>query len=188
MLSDCLAALERALAGHQWCLIGGQAAICHGSTRATLDIDLSLLADPTDSLALLESLAAHDIAPRIADAIAFAARTRVLLLQHRSSAIPIDLVLAGPGLEAEFISNASIHRLLGRPIPVVSAADLVASKIFAGRPRDRDDLRAVLRATAVDAARVREVLGQLEQALDRRDLLSVFEHEWRQAQADRSRE
>lgn len=188
MLADCLADLERALAGERWCLIGAQAAICHGSTRATLDVDLSLLAEPADSPALFERLAAHNIHPRIPDAPAFAERTRVLLLQHAPSAIPVDLVLAGPGLEEAFIANATMLSLFGRDIPVLSASDLLASKIFAGRPRDLDDVRAVLQAVrqsaTVDPARVRETLGLLEQALDRRDLLAVFEREWRQAGHD----
>lgn len=181
MLADCLADLDRALVGERWCLIGAQAAICHGSTRATLDVDLSLLAEPADIPALRERLAAHNILPRIPDALEFAARTRMFLLWHAPSAIPIDLVLAGPGLEEAFIANATMVSLFGRDIPVLSASDVVSSKIFAGRPRDLDDVRAVLQASTVDPARIREALGLLEQALDRRDLLPVFEREWRHA-------
>jgi len=183
VLERCFADLERALAGERWCLIGAQAALCHGGTRSTIDVDISLLAEPADSPGLLARLAACGVVPRIADVQDFARRTRVMLLRHGPSDIPIDLVLAEPGLEEDFIAHAQAKPMFGLAIPVLAASDLVASKLFAGRPRDLDDVREVLRAAPVDPERVRDVLAVLEAALDRSDLLPVFEREWAARQA-----
>jgi len=177
VLAACLADLDRALAGERWCVIGAQAAICHGSDRATLDVDLSVLAGPERAEALIERLALHGIGPRIADAVAFAMESRVLLMRHVASGFPIDLVLAGPGLEAEFIARAERISLFGRDVPVIDVSDLVASKLFAGRERDLEDVRALLRGAKVEPVRVREVLGLLEDVLDRSDLVVAFDRE-----------
>ena len=50
-------------------------------------------------------------------------------------------------------------------------------KILAGRPKDIEDVRAILGAhpSGLDHELVRTTLDMLEQALDRRDLISVFQ-------------
>ena len=47
------------------------------------------------------------------------------------------------------------------------------AKILAGRPKDMEDAHALWRAlgSSLDASRIESILGLIEQALDRRDLL-----------------
>jgi hypothetical protein len=56
---------------------------------------------------------------------------------------------------------------------VISPEDLVIAKLLAGRPKDTEDARGVLRAQrpGLDTARVERVLGLLEEALGQSDLL-----------------
>jgi hypothetical protein len=72
------------------------------------------------------------------------------------------VVLAGPGLEELFFTRVEEHRIGDLPVPVAAAEDLVAMKILAGRPKDLDDVAAILRARSVDPERVRSTLRACE--------------------------
>ena len=60
-------------------------------------------------------------------------------------------------------------------VPVAHATDLAVMKVFAGRGKDLDDLRSLLSTGEVDLEEARDLLGQLEQALDQSDLLPRLE-------------
>lgn len=175
LLRDLSAAISAL--GLRWYLFGAQAAIFHGSARLSADVDVTVIMDPSDLDAVLQRLASHGIVPRSEDFRSIAVTHRVLLLWHERLGMPIDLVLGGPGIEEAFSARAHTHDLGGTPIPVISAEDLIASKILAGRAKDIEDVRFMVEAgrDVLDIAAVRNVLGQLEQALDRSDLLPVLE-------------
>jgi len=108
---------------------------------------------------------------------------RVLPLVHRPTGLPVDVVLAGPGLEVEILSRARRLPVDGVVVPVVDVSDLVILKVLAARPKDLDDVTALLRVHGerIDHTRVRHVLGMLEEALGQSDLVPEFER--RRAQA-----
>ncbi len=61
-------------------------------------------------------------------------------------------------------------------LPVIAPEDLLICKLLAGRPQDLQDVEAVLAAQPhLDLARVRSVLGLIEEALGRSDLQIVLE-------------
>jgi hypothetical protein len=62
-------------------------------------------------------------------------------------------------------------------VPVISAQDLIVAKLFAGRPRDIEDVRAVIGAVGdgLDLRHIRTLLGPLDEAEDRADLLPAIE-------------
>jgi hypothetical protein len=97
--------------------------------------------------------------------------------------MPVDVVLAGPGIEAEFLDGAVERTVEGVTVPVARAEDLVVMKILAGRPTDLEDVVAVLAANEghFDEARSRNLLSLLEEALDQSDLLPSFENALRRS-------
>ena len=117
----------------------------------------------------------------------FVERTRVLPFVHRASRMPLDVVLAGPGLEDEFLERAISVDVEGTLVPVISPEDLIATKILAGRPKDVEDIRGVLheRRGSLDVERIRAVLGLLERALGQSDLLPLFESEWGESKPEK---
>ncbi len=164
-------------AGVRWYLFGAQAAILHGAARLSADVDVT--ADlPEGSLSsLLATLSARGFSARIANPEAFAERSRVVPLVHGASGLPVDLVLAGPGLEERFFARLETFDVEGVRVPVASAEDMLVMKILAGREKDRADAAAILAARVkdLDLAYVRATLRALEAALDRRDLLPDLE-------------
>jgi hypothetical protein len=140
------------------------------------DVDITAaIAGPPDAFAEAMQGAGFDL--RAADWREFVARTRVLPFLHRASELPLDVVLAGPGLEEEFLDRAVLVDLSGITVPVISPEDLIVGKVLAGRPKDLEDVRAILaeRHERLDLSRVRSVLGLLEQALTRSDLVTELE-------------
>src|SRR5690606_20350859 len=108
---------------------------------------------------------------------AFVERTRVLPFVHAATGMPLDVVLAGSGLEDEFLRRAIVTDLNGTRVPVIDIADLIIAKILAGRPKDHDDARAVwrLHGDSLDDDRIRRLLRQLEEALGQSDLVPTFD-------------
>ncbi len=179
-LADLLADLRQVLAGvgARWYLFGAQAAILHGAARLTADVDITV--DPGTRTAgdLAMALGAAGFEPRVGDVAAFAEANRVLPLVHARTRIPVDVVLAGPGLEDLFFARAEQRSIGDVTVPVASAEeDVVTMKVLGGRAKDLDDAAAILRAQrwTLDLHRVRETLRQIEQALDRSDLVAALE-------------
>jgi hypothetical protein len=178
-IADLLAQLERAFArqGVRWFLFGAQAAILYGVARLSADVDVTVDLGARSSAELVSTLAEAGFDLRVGDVAGFVETTRVLPFVHRASRIPVDVVLAGPGIEEQFFAGAE-QRMVGEArVPVAAAEDLVAMKVLAGRPRDLDDVTAIIRARHgnLDLDRIQATLGLLEGALDRRDLRSEFD-------------
>jgi predicted nucleotidyltransferase len=84
----------------------------------------------------------------------------------------VDLVVAGSKLEALALEESTRLAIDGVLVPVASATHLVVMKALAGRGKDLDDIRALLASGDVNLEAARDLLGQLEEALDQSDLLA----------------
>jgi hypothetical protein len=177
-IADLLADLGRAFdaAGIDWYLFGAQAAICYGVARLTADVDVTARVPRSGDAAWLETVESHGFQRRFTDP-RFAIQSHVIPVVHLATGLPVDIVLAGPGLEEQFFERAAPISIDGVAVPVIEVSDLVILKVLAGRPKDLDDLAALLRIQRgrIDVARVRDVLGALEAALGQSDLLRTFE-------------
>jgi hypothetical protein len=179
--ADLIAALAEALAdaGARWYLFGAQAALIWGRPRLTADVDVTVRLDPEDPDALVRALGRHGFRLRVNPADDFVRRTRVLPFVFAPNGLPVDVVLAGPGIEELFLSRAVPVRLGSVTVPVISPEDLIVTKILAGRPKDVEDVRGILfeRLPQLDLAAIRSTLGLLEAALSQSDLQPAFEAE-----------
>jgi hypothetical protein len=160
-----------------WYLFGAQAVQVWGMPRLTADVDITIRLRDEDPSRFIAAMRSGGFDLRITDVNEFVRRTRVLPFVHRASRIPLDVVLAGPGLEEQFVERARTLDLGGVMVPVISPEDLLITKVLAGRPKDLEDVRGILRErlAELDLARVRHVLGQVEDALDRADLRTLFD-------------
>ena len=131
--------------GVRWYLFGAQAAFFYGASRLTVDVDITVALERCSAAELSAALLRHGIRLRVEDE-AFVARTRVLPVVHTASRVVGDIVLAGPGLEEGFLERAIVRDVLGVRVPVAAAEDLVVMKILAGRPKDIEDVKAIVAA------------------------------------------
>jgi hypothetical protein len=179
--ADLFAALAEALAavGARWYLFGAQAALIWGRPRLTADVDVTVRLEPEAPDALVRAFAQWGFRLRVDPGDDFVRRTRVLPFVFEPNGLPVDVVLAGPGLEELFLSRVIPVRVGSVTVPVISPEDLIVTKILAGRPKDVEDVRGILleRGGQLDLETVRATLGLLEAALGQSDLLPAFEAE-----------
>ena len=159
-----------------WYLFGAQAVVAYGVPRLSADVDVTVRLTPDAPERFVEDMRAFGFEPRVADAD-FVRRTRVLPFVHAATGMPLDVVLAGSGLEDEFLDRARVIELGDLRIPTIAPDDLVVAKILAGRPKDIEDARGLWKAhgAGIDAARIEAILRQLEEALAQSDLIPAFE-------------
>mgnify|MGYP005855180963 CR=1 FL=1 len=180
-VSSALADLARAFAKLRvrWYVFGAQAVVAAGVPRLTADIDVTVEVPAGGSRALLAALARHGVEPRDIgeDLDEFVAETRVIPAVHAASGLPVDIVLAGPGLEEEMLARARARTVGRRKIPFIDVADLLCLKVLAGREKDLAAVRARLRAAPADLdPRVaRERLARLAALLEDDALLAAFD-------------
>ena len=142
-----------------WYVFGAQAVLVWGRPRLTADVDVTLRLDPEEPDRLIEALAKENF-----------------------------IVLAGPGLEEQFLARAVMVDIGIARVPFISPEDLVVTKILAGRPKDIEDIRGILaeRAATLNAATIRDTLRLLEDALSVNDLIPTFDAEWRRVPSTRA--
>jgi hypothetical protein len=143
----------------------------YGAPRATADVDVTVEESDVDGLIGELERAGFRLRSR-----KLVAEARVLALMHDPTGVPIDAVLAGPGLEEEFLARTRRADVGGIKVPVIAVEDLLAVKVLAGRPKDLDDVRGVLRGRrSVNLRQTRDVLAALDAGLGRSDLVSLFD-------------
>jgi len=174
---ELLTALSKVLSRWgRWYVFGAQAVIAYGVPRLSADVDVTVDLLPNEPERFAREMEAAGFALRVDDPD-FVRRTRIMPFVHVATAMPLDVVLAGSGLEDEFLDRARTVDLSGTTVPVIDPEDLIIAKVLAGRPKDIDDAHGVwrLHGRDLDAGRIRRILRLLEEALSQSDLLSSFE-------------
>lgn len=160
----------------RWYLFGAQAVVAYGVPRFSADVDVTVKLEPEDPERFIRDMEAGGFQLRVDDPD-FVRRTRVMPFVHAATSMPLDVVLAGSGLEDEFLARAAATDIAGISVPLIHLDDLLVAKILAGRPKDIEDARTLwrLHEPRVDRRRIRRLLRLLEEALGQSDLLSAFE-------------
>lgn len=146
-------------------VVGGVAASLIGRPRLTHDVDALVMADEAQWQELLERGAAFGFRPRLTDALAFAARARVLLMRHEPSGVDVDIMFGALRFEEEAVAHRSFVSVAGVALPLPRPEDLIVMKAVAHRPRDLTDIEAILDAHPVlDVERVRRWVREFARA------------------------
>jgi hypothetical protein len=165
-----------------WYVFGAQAVLLWGRPRFTADVDVTVRLDPEAPERFVNTMERGGFTLRVSATDGFIQRTRVFPFVHTTSGWPLDIVLAGPGLEELFIARAvDVDLGHGVHVPFICAEDLIVTKLLADRPKDLDDVRGILqqRLSVLNVELIRETLALLEDALGVSDLLPVFDAEVR---------
>jgi predicted nucleotidyltransferase len=153
-------------------IIGGVAVSLLGNPRYTVDLDAVFLLSLEDIPTLLAEAAKQGIEPRVSDSIAFARKSRVLLLRHNASGIDIDLSLGILPFEIEMVERSRIVEIGSMKLRLPTPEDLIIMKAIAHRPKDLADIQAIA-ASHPDLYKER-IRFWVEQFGDALDLLELW--------------
>lgn len=156
-------------------IIGGIANLVWGEPRSTLDVDASLLVEETAWPDLIEALRGHfRVIPK--DPLEFLRDTHVLPVAT-ADGVRVDLLWAILPYEHKAIARASLEDVAGHRVRVCRPEDLIIHKIISERPKDREDVRAIIRhqRTRLDRAYLNQAVRDLSRALDQPELLTFLQ-------------
>ena len=169
-------AVELERAGLPYMIIGGQAVLFHGMLRMTRDIDITLGVDTRSLDTVVQTVQAIGVEIIPEDVERFVERTYVLPAMEKKSGLRVDFIFSFTPYEREAIARAVPALLGGTKVMFAAVEDVVIHKIFAGRPRDLEDVRAlVLKNPSMDGEYVRRWLKELEKSPEKTALLQAFE-------------
>jgi predicted nucleotidyltransferase len=154
--------------GIPYMVIGGQAVVFHGEPRLTRDIDITLGVNSDEvgrTVTLAKGLGLEVLTK---DPEAFAQKTMVLPAQDKKSGLRVDFIFSFSSYEREAIARAVAVPLKSTTVRFGAVEDIIIHKLVAGRPRDIDDVRAILaRRAKYDETYVRRWLTEFDRALAR---------------------
>jgi predicted nucleotidyltransferase len=177
-LIDPLDALQHLLGRfeNRGVIIGGIAASLLGRPRLTVDLDAVILIDIDDLPKLIQAASKVGMIARISDAEAFARKNRVLLLQHESSGINIDIFLGILPFEFEMVKRGQDINIGEIHLRLPTPEDLIITKAIAHRPKDLEDIKAVAASHPnLDIQRIKYWVEQFSTALEMPDLWTEIE-------------
>ena len=166
----------------QGVIIGGVAVSLLGQPRLTADADALILLSVEELPQLMELARKEGLQPRIADAVAFARRSRVVLLRHQESNIDVDISLGLLPFEVETVERSTEHQAGTLRIRLPTPEDLIILKAVAHRPKDMLDIEAVIAAQAhLDTGRIAFWVRQFADVLEAPEIWTDVEKLLRKA-------
>jgi predicted nucleotidyltransferase len=140
---DRLQVVFKSLNSHdvKYLVIGGMAAIAHGSTRNTFDLDLLIEPSVENAKRLLDAFLEVNFGTAALITPEDLARNEITIFKDR---VKIDVQTTTPGLDFNSSwKHRKVMQASGIAINVLSRDDLLASKRAAGRPKDLQDIEAL---------------------------------------------
>lgn len=167
MIPD-LARLRRLVDALQWpsMVIGGLAVAARGRPRMTGDADLTIAMPRDGEEELIRRCLAAGFRALPEEPLEFVRTRRVLPLEADDGS-RVDAIVAGSPYEIEAIGRSTDVVVHGVILRVACAEDVVIHKLVAGRERDIDDARSVVRrnGASFDRELVRSVVLPLAAAI-----------------------
>jgi hypothetical protein len=134
--------------GVRYLIVGGYAVIFHAQPRFTKDIDIFIQADPENAQAVYSALASFGAPLDGIRPEEFSQRGTFFRFGRDPRGF--DILPDLPGIEFEAAWERRVESVIdlasGLKASFISAPDLIASKMAAGRPQDLADAEAVRKA------------------------------------------
>ena len=156
-------------------IIGGQAVLLYGEPRLTRDIDITLGVNVDHLDRLLQTIEQIPLEPLPKDVTTFVKQTMVLPTLDTSTGIRVDFIFSFTPYETQAIKRIKKVVIQGHDVCFASVEDLIIHKIFAGRPRDIEDVRIVLlKNPDIDVRYIERWLKEFDTASDEKIFLKTF--------------
>lgn len=157
--------------GARWALVGGFAVMLRVESRSTRDLDIVLaVSGDREAESVVRSLRMRGYRDHPAGGMMERKDGRLSTVRlispplEEDAGAEIDLLIACAGVEAEVAAAAEVLEVLPDVfIPVARPGHLLALKVLAGRPKDLEDARTLLREMdAKELALARESVVLME--------------------------
>jgi len=164
-------------------IIGGQAVLLYGTPRMTKDIDITLGVS-VDQLEIVVKAVGElglEIIPE--DFESFVQKTFVLPTKDGRTGIRVDLVFSFTPYERQAIERATPVSFRQTAVMFASVEDVIIHKIFAGRPRDLEDVRSIIiKNRDFDREYTRNWLMEYDRSMETDAFVKVFEEMLKEAE------
>lgn len=163
-------------AGISSAVIGGLAVAVWGEPRLTRDVDMKVSLQRDEASRLLDLLT-PDYTLLSREPERTLRRMGILFVQD-ADGLRLDLLLADTPFDVQVIQRARpVEIQPNLTIIVCTPEDLILYKMISTRPRDREDVRGIVRRQekALDNAYILHWLRQFEQALDDSTLVTEYQ-------------
>jgi len=146
MLEKLLETLARNLNDRRipYMIIGGQAVLVHGEPRLTKDIDITLGIAPDDWRKIQPVIESVGLKILVDNPDQFVTDTFVLPTEDPVSVFRVDFIFSITPYEREAIQRANSVKIGKTKVRFANVEDLIIHKIFAGRPRDIEDVKHII--------------------------------------------
>jgi len=178
MFEEILSKIGAVLKKHNipYMIIGGQAVLLYGEPRLTRDIDITLGVNTEYVDELLKVIRELSLKPIPENIKLFVQQTMVLPALEEITGIRVDFIFSFTTYEIEAIKRARKITIMGQEVCFASPEDVIVHKIFAGRPRDIEDVRSIiLKNSDMDTQYIRRWLKKFDKSSDKKDFLKTFE-------------
>ena len=157
-------------------IIGGQAVLLYGEPRLTRDIDITLGVNIDYLDRLLSAVRELSLKPLPQDIASFVGETMVLPTLDEHTGIRVDFIFSYTPFETNAIKRSKTVLILGQNVAFAAPEDLIIHKIFAGRPRDFEDVRVILiKNPDLDISYIRKWLREFDESSGSNEFLNNFE-------------
>lgn len=169
----------------KWYLFGAQAVLFWGWKRSTEDIDITAEVGMEEAPGFVEAMGDAGFVLRTEDWQQTLRRLRILPFLYPPTDTLLDVVVAGPGLEEEFLKRAIEVEVEGLKLSIIRPEDLITGKILAGRPKDLEDVYSILREQGNDLNldQTRKDLSLLQTFLGREELIPRLDEQLARARS-----
>ncbi len=162
-------------------IIGGQAVLLYGTPRLTRDIDITLgvSIDEFDAVKDAVKDAGLKIIPEKPED--FVRKTFVLPAEDEKLKIRVDLIFSFTPYERGAIKRAKDKAISDVKVKFASVEDIIIHKIFSGRARDLEDVRAIMvKNPDYDFSYVKKWLAEFDKASEDKKFREIFKNIQRQ--------
>lgn len=178
MFQELLKSIAKALSDSRmpYMIIGGQAVLLYGEPRLTRDIDVTVGIDLEKLPTLLEVAKRANLQILSEKPEIFVKETMVLPTKDEKSGIRVDFILSITPYERQAIERAKPIQIEETNVYFASPEDVIIHKIFAGRPRDLEDVKGILiKQPEIDIAYLENWLKEFDHTLPDKNFLETFQ-------------
>lgn len=157
-------------------IIGGQAVLLYGEPRLTRDIDITLGIGSERFPDILDMAEKIGLRPLPNDLDSFVEQTMVLPTVDDTTGIRVDFIFSFTPYEQEAIKRSRKVPIGCTQVSFASPEDVIIHKIFAGRPRDIEDVRGILlKNPDIDDAYIGKWLAEFDKSSEESSFVDLFQ-------------